>query len=175
MSKKKFSGGFDTIFNPEAETGTGDVGTKDLLNMTTLSASNAGPDMPITKALKRPGVKNFTNDLDSLFKDAFTEAVEEKIDKIRKQSGIGNQDDSMNISRKPLFGLDALIRSTVDASLAELQQATIKRLTIIVENQKVEKLKSIARMERSFMKDIISGVLNEFIDSYEKRTGKSLM
>ncbi len=174
MSKKKFSGGFDTIFNTDAENAAPSVSDTSLLNTTTLSSSNTSIAEPPIR-LRRPSVKNFTNDLDSLFKDAFTEAVEEKIDKMRRESGIGAADNAGNTVRKQLSGLDALIRSTVDASLAELQHATIKRLTIVVENQKVEKLKSIARMERSFMKDIIAGVLNEYIDSYEKRTGKSLL
>lgn len=173
MSKKKFSVGFDTIFNAPVES-TATVDTKNLLGAS-LGSNTMGMEIPEKKVLKRPGIKNFTNDLDSLFKDAFTEAVEEKIDKMRRQGGTGTSDNNMDIPRKPLSGLDALIRSTVDASLAELQQATIKRLTIVVENQKVEKLKSIARMERSFMKDIISSVLNEFIENYEQRTGKSLL
>ena len=69
--------------------------------------------------------------------------------------------------------LDALIRSTIDTSLAGLDHAAIKRLTIMVESQKIDKLKSIAKLERSFVKDIVNGMLTEFINDYEKRTGKS--
>jgi hypothetical protein len=42
-------------------------------------------------------------------------------------------------------------------------------LTIMFENQKIEKLKSIAKNERSFVKDLVSGVLSEFIENYEKK------
>ena len=173
MSKKKFSSGFDTIFNVPVEHAV-TVETKNL-HGASLGSTTMDTEKQVEKRLRRPGIKNFTNDLDSLFKEAFTEAVEEKLDKMRRQGGSGISDNNSDAPRRPLSGLDALIRNTVDASLAELQQATIKRLTIVVENQKVEKLKSIARMERSFMKDIISGVLNEYIENYERRTGKSLL
>ena len=123
---------------------------------------------------RRAHSKNFTSDLDSLFQDAFTEAVEEKLEKMRRTSGIQDPFEStQRHNKQPLSGLDALIRSTLDTSLAGLEHAAIKRLTILFENQKIEKLKSIAKIERSFVKDLVSGVLTEFINDYEKRTGKS--
>ena len=119
--------------------------------------------------------KNFTSDLDSLFNDAFSEAVEERVEKMRRSAGIDDPFDEpkMRLHKQPLSGLDALIRSTIDTSLAGLDHAAIKRLTIMVESQKIDKLKSIAKLERSFVKDIVNGMLTEFINDYEKRTGKS--
>ena len=126
-------------------------------------------------SIRRASNKNFTSDLDSLFQDAFTDSVEEKAEKLRR---LANNDDPFESNRRqykqPLSGLDALIRSTMDTSLAEFDHAPVKRLTIMFENLKIEKLKSIAKMERSFVKDLVGGVLTEFINDYEKRSGKSL-
>ena len=135
------------------------------------SATKVETDAPAASAvLLRRTSKNFTSDLDSLFQEAFTEAVEEKLDKMKRDSGL--QDPfaaDERVYKKPLSGLDALIRQTVDASLASLDHAAVKRLTILFENQKIEKLKTIAKQERAFVKDLVSGVLSEFIENYEKK------
>ncbi len=168
MSKKKFTSGLDTLFDT----------TEAVMESNFAVSSQARPaeGVPTTQSalVRRVTSKNFTSDLDSLFQEAFTEAVEEKLEKMRRTSGVEDPfENNRRQYKQPLSGLDALIRSTVDTSLAGLDHAAIKRLTIMFENQKIEKLKSIAKMERSFVKDLVSGVLTEFINDYEKRTGKS--
>jgi hypothetical protein len=162
MAKKRFTGDFtDSLFDESSP--------KEAAAMPT-SATKVETDAPASPVLLRRTSKNFTSDLDSLFQEAFTEAVEEKLDKMKRESGL--QDPFAADERaykKPLSGLDALIRQTVDASLASLDHAAVKRLTIMFENQKIEKLKSIAKNERSFVKDLVSGVLSEFIENYEKK------
>ena len=37
------------------------------------------------------------------------------------------------------------------------------------ENKKIEKLKSIAKQERAFVKDLVGDVLTEFIANYERQ------
>jgi hypothetical protein len=161
MAKKRFTGDFtDSLFDESV--------TQEAAAMP-VTSSRVEPAMT-PAVLPRRAVKNFTSDLDSLFQEAFTEAVEEKLDKLKRDSGI--QDPFAADERaykKPLSGLDALIRQTVDASLASLDHAAVKRLTIMFENQKIEKLKNIAKQERSFVKDLVSGVLSEFIDNYERK------
>jgi hypothetical protein len=169
VSKKKFTGGLDTLFEV----------TENVLESTpSVSSQTRQPENVSTTQsgmARRVTSKNFTSDLDSLFQEAFTEAVEEKLEKMKRTSGTEDpfQNNPRPAYKQPLSGLDALIRSTVDTSLAGLDHAAIKRLTIMFENQKIEKLKSIAKVERSFVKDLVSGVLTEFINDYEKRTGKS--
>jgi hypothetical protein len=162
MAKKRFTGDFtDSIFDESSP--------KEAAAMPT-SATKIDTDAPASAVTLRRTSKNFTSDLDSLFQEAFTEAVEEKLDKMKRDSGL--QDPFAADERaykKPLSGLDALIRQTVDASLASLDHAAVKRLTIMFENQKIEKLKTIAKNERSFVKDLVSGVLSEFIENYEKK------
>ena len=162
MAKKRFTGDFtDSLFDKSL--------TQEAAAMP-VSTSKMETDIPASVVLPRRAAKNFTSDLDSLFQEAFTEAVEEKLDKMKRDSGL--QDPFAADERaykKPLSGLDALIRQTVDSSLAALDHAAVKRLTIMFENQKIEKLKTIAKQERSFVKDLVSGVLSEFIDNYERK------
>ena len=172
MSKKKFSSGLDSLFENNDE-------QKEMVQPHPSVREALKPDTNAvaftTATNRRVNSKNFTSDLDSLFQEAFTEAVEEKVEKMRKTVGLDDPfENTRRQYKQPLSGLDALIRSTIDTSLAGLDHAAIKRLTIMFETQKIEKLKSIAKMERAFVKDIVSGILSEFIEDYEKKTGKSL-
>ena len=163
MGKKKFSAGLDSIFGEDVE--------QTIANITI----NVAEEEVAPTASKRSSTKNFTSDLDLLFQEALTDAVEEKA---RKMTGLGKkngaddtEDDSKNRFKKPLSGLDALIRQTVDSSLAQLEQSPIKRITFTFEHQKLEKLKQIAKQERSYLKDIVQSVIADFISDYEKRHG----
>jgi hypothetical protein len=171
VSKKKFSSGLDSLFDvPE--------------DIQDTMAAEAAPSVfeeqngntrigSVSTMTRKASSKNFTSDLDSLFSDAFTDAVEEKVEKLRRASGIEDPfEDNRRAYKQPLSGLDALIRSTIDTSLAGFDHAAVKRLTIFFENYKVDKLKSIAKSERSFVKDLVNGVLTEYINNYEKRMGE---
>lgn len=166
MAKKKFRNDLDSIFE-EAE-------ASKQHNEATVEVA---PE-PIATAVEEPilvprrGVKNFTSDLDSLFQEALTESLEQKIEK--KQRGIDNDlsNSTLRNYKKPLSGLDALIRQTSDRSLLDLDQAPVKRITFTFENAKIEKLKIIARKEQSFVRDLVQGVISGFIEDYEKNKGK---
>lgn len=175
MSKKKFSSGLESLFHDNEESHDS-IQASPLTEKEGKQESVASATAQTAVASRRLTSKNFTSDLDSLFQEAFTEAVEEKVEKMRRTAGLEDPFESNRRQYKqPLSGLDALIRSTVDTSLAGLDHAAIKRLTIMFETQKIEKLKSIAKLERAFVKDIVSGILSEFISDYEKKTGKTLI
>ena len=167
MSKKKFSSGLDSLFdNPRDEQEFEDVkaGKAPPPSVSELEAEVKAVVM------KRTTTKNFTSDLDSLFNYAFTEALEEKVDQLRRDSGIDDPFESKRDNyKRPLSGLDALIRSTIDTSLMGLEHAPIKRFTIMFENKKIEQLKNIAKQERAFVKDLVGDVLTEFIKNYEQQ------
>ena len=167
MSKKRFSSGLDSLFdNPRDEQEFEDVkaGKAPPPSVSELEAEVKAVVM------KRTTTKNFTSDLDSLFNYAFTEALEEKVDKLRRDSGIDDPFESKRDNyKRPLSGLDALIRSTIDTSLMGLEHAPIKRFTIMFENKKIEQLKNIAKQERAFVKDLVGDVLTEFIKNYEQQ------
>ena len=171
MSKKKFSSGFDSLFDNPEEAQEQVVE----MNPSVFGAQNAYVKAESTTVVTRKASsKNFTSDLDSLFSEAFTEAVEEKVEKLRRSAGLEDPfEDNKRSYKQSLSGLDALIRSTMDTSLAGFEHAAIKRLTIFFENYKVDKLKSIAKSERSFVKDLVNGVLTEYISNYEKKAGKT--
>ncbi len=173
MGKKKFSSGLDSLFDAKDDQHELDLQRE--LSDVRIQGDQRTTSVQEMPSIRRASNKNFTSDLDSLFQDAFTDSVEEKAEKLRR---LANNDDPFESNRRqykqPLSGLDALIRSTMDTSLAEFDHAPVKRLTIMFENLKIEKLKSIAKMERSFVKDLVGGVLTEFINDYEKRSGKSL-
>jgi hypothetical protein len=46
-----------------------------------------------------------------------------------------------------------------------------RRLTLVFDESKLNKLKSIARMERSYLKDIIDEIVESFIKEYEVSKG----
>jgi hypothetical protein len=46
-----------------------------------------------------------------------------------------------------------------------------RRLTLVFDENKLNKLKSIARMERSYLKDIIDEIVESFIHEYEVKKG----
>lgn len=168
MSKKRFSSGLDSLFDSP----------HDEQNIVSSVVASQAPPPSVSEleaevkaaVMKRTTTKNFTSDLDSLFQDAFTEALEEKADKLRRESGLEDPFESKrNAYKKPLAGLDALIRETVDTSLAGFEHAPIKRFTIMFENKKIEKLKSIAKQERAFVKDLVGDILTEYIANYERQ------
>jgi hypothetical protein len=170
VSKKKFSSGLDSLFDTKQE-------ETEVVHQSTPSVKDAFLSDTIAQPAinRKASSKNFTSDLDSLFQDAFTDAVEQKIDKLRRTSGLEDAfENEARPFKQPLSGLDALIRSTIDTSLAGLEHAPIKRLTIMFESQKIDKLKSIAKNEKAFVKDIVNEVLTEFIKDYEKRRGGAL-
>ena len=80
MSKKRFTNGLDTLFEVKQET----------INRSPSISSATAPESLTAQPVvaRRLTSKNFTSDLDTLFQDAFTEAVEEKLEKMRRTTGI---------------------------------------------------------------------------------------
>ncbi len=162
MAKKKFSSGLDSIFEePEVKQAQ--------VENTQTPQTNAPDELVLVP--RRAKNKNFTSDLDSLFQEAMTESLEQKIEK--KQRNLETSEAGLRNYKKPLSGLDALIRQTADKSLLDLEQAPVKRITFTFENAKIEKLKIIARKEHSYVRDLVQEVIAGFIEDYEKQKGIS--
>lgn len=162
MSKKKFTDGLDSIFGGSVE--------ETLPEGSPLLVKTEKKVEPKRKERsKKRSSKNFTSDLDSLFEDVLTETLEDKAKKIIK--------DKAKVSPKrrertdALFGLDALIRRTVETSL-EGHENLKKRVTFIFEKSKLKKLKKIAKEEKAYLKDIIGQVMAEYIEEYEAKYGQ---
>lgn len=160
MSKKRFSEGLDDLFS-DAHTGQENL----------LSADTAVAHPPERKSAH----KNFMADLDSLLQEALEESIE-RYD--------ANQPDTTTPSgktkataagisyRAPLTGLDALIRQTIDVQEISTDETSgKKRLTVTVDRAKLEKLKTIARLENSYMKDLLVQLIDEYIEEYTQQKG----
>ena len=161
LSKKKFTDGLESLF--------GDTSEESFESGGLLVAEKVKPKARTRKPSSR---KNFTSDLNTLFEDALQETIQEKKEKLAK--GIESKSKSATLKnrvKKPLTGIDALIRRTVETSTIEIDPNARKRVTFTFEKAKLEKLKKIARLEKSYLKDIIGEVIGEFIQDYEDKKG----
>jgi hypothetical protein len=70
-----------------------------------------------------------------------------------------------------MSGLDALIRQTVEPNREEIKRAAVpkekKRVTFVFDKKKLLKLKKIAKLEKAYLKDIIGGLISEYLDEYD--------
>ncbi len=116
-----------------------------------------------TSKSKRSG-KDFSSDLGHAMQDAF---VKQEEDFMAQDDNVRLSDISKRPFRKPLSGLESLLRKTIDSE--ELDNETKRRIVVIIESGKVERLKSIAKAESLFLKDIIERCVNLFLDDYEHK------
>lgn len=127
--------------------------------------------MASTVAKRTAFRKNFTTDLDTLLEEALQESFEEKMAQ-REKEKTTDKAIYQNQVRRPLTGLDMLIRRTVESG--EIDQDIrdgVKRLTVTFDKTKINKLKKIARLEKSYLKDILSSLVEEYILRYEQEKG----
>ncbi|RMF30317.1 MAG: hypothetical protein D6765_03290 [Bacteroidetes bacterium] len=159
MSKKKFTEGLESIFGEAHE----EAFEGGLLG---------GEEQVAVKARKRSSSrKNFTSDLDSLLEGALKDNAAEPTQAGAEKSE-AKQKKKSQYFRKPLSGLDALIRQTVEQSAATLHPKELKRLVFPCDAKKVEKLKKIARKEKTYLRSILEQLVSEYIQEYEKKKGE---
>lgn len=160
MSKKRFSEGLDDLFSDSKGTVGG------------LFAHDAAVASPAQE--RRGGHKNFMSDLDSLLQEALDESLEKFETNRSDNTAPSNKSKSAarQMSNELPHGLDALIRQTIDVQEIITDEATGKRrLTVAVDKSKIEKLKTIARLENSYMKDLLVSLIDEYIEEYTKQKG----
>lgn len=161
MSKKKFSEGLDDLFK-DLHTDEGFWG-------------HPVADAPVRE--RRPASKNFMHDLDALLQEALDEGLEkmEAAENLPAASLPGSnksKSPAAKAHRAPSSGLDALIRQTIDVQEMNAdEESGKKRLTVTVDKLKLEKLKTIARLENSYMKDILVQLIDEYIRDYARQKG----
>lgn len=168
MSRKAFTSDLDSVFAPGAQHEPNIDASPWLLE--TAAAESAPVDRPIArKTNPRRHRKTFAADLDSLFA-----AVPDE----RPRETTALDDLSVRQRERPrralgsLAGIDALIRDTTDgraiaqedARLAEAKRIGVpKRVTFTYDRDQFARLKRIAREEGAYLKDIISGLLNDYL------------
>ena len=157
MSKKTFSEGLDDLFN---------------------NAYEGQAAVAVRSPERKSGHKNFMSDLDSLLQEALDESLE-RFDSNQPDtttpSGKTKSTSAATSYRTPMSGLDALIRQTIDVQEIATDEASgKKRLTVAVDRTKLEKLKAIARLENSYMKDLLIHLIDEYIEEYTQQKGIDL-
>lgn len=175
MSKKRFTSGMEDLLHEASQTSPVYMAgsSKSQQNLTPME----GNTLPVegisligekpVAPLRRSHGKKFSDDLQIFLQEAFDDSFEKYLDPNYVH------DDSSNKKRslKPMAGLDAILRSTVDPKSMRLGPGNTRRLTLVFDESKLNKLKSIARMERSYLKDIIDEIVESFINEYEVKKG----
>jgi hypothetical protein len=175
MSKKRFTSGMEDLLHEASQTSPVYIAgsSKSQQNLTPMEGNTLPVegisligDQPIAP-LRRTHGKKFSDDLQTFLQEAFDDSFEKYLDPNYVH------DDSSNKKRslKPMAGLDAILRSTVDPKTMRLGPGNTRRLTLVFDENKLNKLKSIARMERSYLKDIIDEIVESFIHEYEVKKG----
>lgn len=158
-NKKKFKAGLESLFGSEKDEET--LAEESPL----LVQTHALVKKKKTKRIKKTSGKNFTSDLDSLFEDTVKETIKEQAQSLVEGSR-AEKKQSKRRSKKPLIGLDALIQRTYDG----VDDADFKkRVTVVLEKKKVERLKKIAKSEKKYLKDILGNLVTEFMKEYDKK------
>lgn len=168
MSKKRFTEGLESLFGEAAE---------DTLQENSPLLSRTEKREALKKkgeeSGKRSSAKDFSSDLQAFLENAFEESMEEQLEQRKqKRIPISGSAQVKKRHRKPLSGLDALIRSTVEPGNIHMEQKAARRITLTFDPEKLEKLKAIARQERTYLRDIIDEIVAEFLDEYEAKRGQ---
>ena len=177
MSKKKFTDGLESLFGMAHED---DLQESSPLLVDTREEVKVDKQVKKKSRTKKKSGKSFTSDLDSLFTAAITDALEKKTKKPEEENkevaSTSKPSALKRARRKTLTGIDALIRQTIAGSRVDYDEGTAKkRVTFIYDKNKLARLKAIAKVEKSYLKDIIGKVVSEFIDDYEKKHGENLL
>lgn len=152
MAKKSFQSGLEDLF------------------MDALESPPIAKEKTVTSAKsekKKKSTKSFSADLDSLFQETIEESVKEQAAQLKQGKKPRKPKPKPKAKRsKPSFGLDALIRQTVQTSKVTVPKDK-KRVTFVFDKEKIEKLKSIARLEKAYLKDIVDSLVSEYISKHE--------
>ena len=169
MSSKKFKSGLESLFdNAEREFQDDNFA---LAEKPEAKAVSSGATARSKKSKGRSG-KSFTSDLDSLF-----DLTVEKRQEMRKPEAAARTAPKTKSAqtkvheRKPLSGLDALIRQTVELDSSGRSGKQSKRVTFSYDRKKLDKIKRIARMKRLYLKDIMAEIVNGYLDEYITKNG----
>lgn len=161
-NKKKFSEGLENMFQTSLFEGLYEPEDKSSAGAKTAAAAVA------ERHAAAGATKSFADSLEQFLNETIEQIVEEKADEIEK-NGIEAVRSTKGRSNKPTIGIDLLIRSTVES--AEAYENSKKRISFSFEKDKLEKLREIADLKRSRIRDIVEDLVNNFIQGYEWKRG----
>lgn len=160
MSKKKFKSGLESLFGEPAVAGMSPyLSEKEKI---AAKEQNTTKSQASLKTLRRSSSKNFTADLESIFKESSNQESNTSTKTLKKST--------LRLSKKqpdkPVIGLDALIRRTAKEvyETKKVSNPLKKRLTILMERQKLEELKKVAREKKAYLRDLIDDLISDYLD-----------
>jgi hypothetical protein len=158
VAKKKFKDGLESLFLDTRE---------ESASQKTPLLFDAEPEKP--KKGRPSSGKHFSDDLEIFFQEALRDSIQ---DELAGRPAQQLKSPRTRPSAKPKDGLDALIRATIESSDLDLRYDNAKkRITISFDQKQIDKLKRIARLEKTLLKDMIAGVVAEYIRDYERNKG----
>jgi len=181
LSKKKFKKGLESLFGDWGGDPIDDAVLE--LERTEEPKSVEAESAPHSKKdtdRKTNAGKNFTTDLDALFQDVVYESIDEQFEKIKekkkdkkKKEPVENKKPKAKKKRKVIprsGGIDSLIRSTVEGSIMQIESTSNKkRVSFVFDKEKLKKLKSIAKVKKSYLKDVIDEVVAEYLQKHSEK------
>lgn len=108
--------------------------------------------------------KSFSSSLERFFKDSIDGVLDGVVTDV-KRSIVGK-------GKKKAIGLDLLIQRTTEESIKDQnnksrEKTTTKRVTVVLDTEKLEELKRIAKEEKRRLHHIIGELVAEYIDNKE--------
>lgn len=158
MAKKRFTDGLESLFADVS----GEVREKEKHSAAKSRQKEKQPES------KKSSGKDFSSSLHSFLQEAFEESFEQQMRKENAEPAAASQNLKKR-SRKPNSGLDALIRNTLEPSSMRIDPNTTRRLVVTFKEEQLDRLKSIARKEKRYLKQIINEIVEEFIQTYDRK------
>lgn len=114
--------------------------------------------------IKKVHRKSFSDGLESFFKDSIEEVIGDGTTVTEVKRGVAKK------GNKRVIGIEVLLQSTLFKDFEkEFEQdkteryPKTKRVTFVLDTEKVELLKNIARNEKKEMRHIVSGLIEEYL------------
>jgi len=156
-NKKSFSDNLELIFQERLE----DDDARDELVLPT--AKKKTPPKKKTSRKSKNNRKSFSSNLEQFFKDNIEGILDDVLDNEIADTKRELLDKDKG-NRKPV-GLDLLIKRTREA-VPEAQpkpNKTTKRVTVVLDAQKLDALKRIAKEEKRRLQQIIGELVNDYL------------
>lgn len=171
MGKKQFNSDFDKFFGKASSASS----TANEETATAVAKRKEVDDRKVadSKSSNVTPVKSFQSNLHDFLQNTYEEAFQEQLEARKNPKPEG--DIPLSKKGKPMGGLDSLIRSTVDPNSIRIthtrtaEGGNVRRISLAFKERQIEKLRKIANLKRTMLKDIIYQVVEEFINDFEDK------
>ncbi len=162
-TKKSFSSNLDNLFgkrlfedneqdNPVMFDGEEEKGQKQKGNVAAKTKSE--------KSKPKSSRKSFSNNLEQFFKESLDGIMDGVVTDVKQSN---TQKDG-----KRAVGLDLLIKRTTSADTQQpvkSRKPHTKRVTLVLDNEKLEELKRIAKKQKKPLRQIVEDLVEEYLDN----------